>query len=101
MAATVHGSFRAAGGKLLARVDAGVAKAALDIEREAKVRCPVDTGALRASIHARPVSVRHWRVEVSQSYAAYVEYGTSRMRAQPYLTPAVEQVRRRLPRTLL
>jgi len=32
-------------------------------------------------------------VDVFAEYAGYVEFGTSRQRAQPYLTPAAEAVR--------
>lgn len=35
-----------------------------------------------------------WIVGVGAEYGAYVEFGTSRMRAQPYLVPAVLHVSR-------
>jgi len=58
------------------------------VEGEAKKRCPVDTGQLRASI--TPV-IESWAagyVGTNTAYAPYVEYGTRKMAAQPFLEPA-------------
>lgn len=74
------------------RADQIVRKAALDIEAGAKVRSPVDTGFLRASIQARRVGPAHWRVVVGADYGLYLEYGTARQRAQPYFHPAIRAV---------
>lgn len=57
-------------------------------EKYAKIKCPVDTGNLRNSItHARDAENAY--IGTNVEYAPYVELGTSRMRAQPYLKPAV------------
>lgn len=65
---------------------------ALIIEGKAKVICPVDTGFLRSTIQAQAPFVGKGfgdvEVTVSAEYAAYVEYGTKFMGAQPYLRPA-------------
>lgn len=87
---------------------------ALMIEREAKILCPVDTGRLRASItyeidETRLVARVKAGGDVVESqvtraagkamagtnvlYAIYVEMGTWKMEAQPYLRPALEKVR--------
>ena len=58
------------------------------VEGEAKKLCPVDTGKLRASI--TPV-IESWAagyVGTNTHYAPYVEYGTRKMEAQPFLEPA-------------
>jgi len=58
------------------------------VEAEAKTRCPVDTGKLRASI--TPV-IESWAagyVGTNTHYAPHVEYGTRSMDAQPFLEPA-------------
>ena len=58
------------------------------VEAEAKKLCPVDTGKLRASI--TPV-IESWAagyVGTNTHYAPYVEYGTEKMPAQPFLEPA-------------
>lgn len=70
-----------------------VAKIAHDLEAWAKAHAPVDTGFLKGSIEAVRSGVAEWIVQVGAEYAAYVELGTSRMAAQPYLTPAIETVR--------
>ena len=56
----------------------------------------MDTGHLKNSIQARPEGLLVWRVESPADYSLYVEFGTRRMAARPFLTPAVEIVRPRL-----
>lgn len=58
-----------------------------DVATDARTLAPVDTGALRDSIHAEP-----GKVVVEVPYAAFVEYGTSDTPAQPYLRPAADTV---------
>jgi HK97 gp10 family phage protein len=75
------------------RASAVVRKASFDVEGQAKGRAPVDTGALKNSISTEfedggLTGIIAPHVE----YAAYVEYGTKRMSAQPYMTPAAESV---------
>lgn len=60
----------------------------LQAEGYAKRLCPVDTGRLRSSI-THQVEGDTAYIGTNVEYAAYVEYGTSKMRAQPYLKPAV------------
>ena len=58
------------------------------VEAEAKKLCPVDTGKLRASI--TPV-IESWAagyIGTNTEYAPYVEFGTRKMAAQPFLEPA-------------
>lgn len=78
-----------------ARAAVVVAETALDIESDATQRAPVRTGNLRRSIHHAIDTPHHATVGTNVEYAPYVEYGTSRMAAQPYLTPAVEAARPR------
>ncbi len=82
------------------RATQAVAKAAQDTLSDAVQRAPIDTGNLRASGYARPSSRFVWRVGFTAGYAAYVELGTSRMRAQPYLVPAWVAGRYRLMQAL-
>lgn len=52
--------------------------------------CPVDTGRLVNSIKSGVISSEKCAyIGTNVEYAAYVELGTSRMAAQPYLKPAV------------
>ena len=60
----------------------------LAAEGYAKRLCPVDTGNLRNSIsHAVEDHVAY--IGTNVYYAPYVEMGTTRTRAQPYLKPAL------------
>ena len=51
---------------------------------------PVDTGFLRSSISADTDGFSFCECEAFAEYAQYVEYGTWKMRAQPYFEPALE-----------
>ena len=94
--------------------------AAFEIEASAKMRAPVDTSALQNSIytvtkksdgyssskssarsknknvqferHPKPTGKVIANVGPSVDYAEPQEFGTSKMAAHPYLTPAVEDV---------
>lgn len=79
--------------RLHARAAEEVAAAAIGCQSIAKVLVPKDTGALARSIVAEPESPLSWVVGTNVEYAPFVEYGTYRTPAQPYLTPAAEQVR--------
>lgn len=65
---------------------------AIDIQNRARELAPVDTGRLRSSIqHQTGRDRRGPYVDVgsfSVHYAVFVEFGTSRMRSQPFLRPA-------------
>lgn len=52
---------------------------------------PVDTGFLRSSISADTDGFSFCECEAFAEYAQYVEYGTWKMRAQPYFEPALEE----------
>lgn len=63
----------------------------LTAESYAKQECPVDTGRLRNSItHEVDMNEQCAIIGSNVEYAAYVELGTSRQKAQPYLRPAAE-----------
>jgi HK97 gp10 family phage protein len=79
---------------LPARVDAIAARGAGQTAKSARALVPVRTGALRASIRVERSGVGH-AVRAgggAVDYAAYVEFGTRRMAARPYLRPALESV---------
>jgi HK97 gp10 family phage protein len=102
--------------KLLTALSAGVARGAKVIEEEARAICPVDTGALQASIEAREPETTGNQViadvVAGVEYAAYVEYGTGQrgqaspgagegpysahwpgMAAQPFIRPPLDSRR--------
>ena len=77
--------------------------AARNVETKAKEKCPYDTGATRDSIEARDISrerMIEWTVGPTTFYAPFLEYGTSKMAARPYLTPAIEKERPRLTKAI-
>ena len=93
-------------------------KAGDDGEARAKQLAPVDTGALRESVRKEPEAhaegekyvvgvtaggggIRNPRTGREVDYAAHVEYGTSRGRAQPYLRPGLREAARKVPRYFL
>jgi HK97 gp10 family phage protein len=79
--------------EVIAEVEANAIKAvadvSADIERNAQARAPVQTGYLRSSIKAQAHG-KSAEIEAGAEYAAYVEYGTYKMAARPFLSPAVE-----------
>ena len=77
---------------VMPRAEQVVAGAAFAVEGRAKTLAPVDTGFLKSSIGAERQSGLSWLVWAYAEYALYVEVGTSRMAAQPYMIPALEQV---------
>ena len=78
-------------GDLHAEMGGVLAEAARRIASEARRRAPVVTGRLKRSIKADGDEVR-----VDSWYASQVEYGSPRNRPKPYVTPAIEQVARRM-----
>jgi len=62
---------------------------AADVKASARQLVPVRTGHLRQSIYAE---VREWiaRIGAEATYAMFVEFGTRRMQARPYLYPAIQ-----------
>lgn len=58
----------------------------------AKDVVPVDTGRLRDSIDILEQGEDYVIVGSDVEYAFFVEFGTVKMEAQPYLSPALDQV---------
>jgi HK97 gp10 family phage protein len=64
----------------------------LFVRGEVQVRAPVDTGNLRDSYdYEVDPAVKVVRIGTNVDYAIYQEYGTRKMKAQPHLTPAIEE----------
>jgi phage protein, HK97 gp10 family len=72
---------------------AAVSKAVSDVEGHAKDHAPVDTGALKNSIQGRSTGALSGEVGVGVEYGIFQEFGTYKMAAQPFMTPAAEEVR--------
>lgn len=84
-----HNGFHALAGRLdtglEAALDAGVAAGIAAADQ----RTPVDTGALRANKTIQR-SPGFRSITWNQHYAAYVEFGTRKMAAQPFARAAVD-----------
>jgi HK97 gp10 family phage protein len=80
--------------QVIAEVEANaqrtVAKVADAIAEDARGHAPVRTGRLRSSIEGRPKG-KQADIAVDADYAAFVEFGTYKMAAKPFLTPAVSE----------
>ncbi len=85
---TYDGGFSALSKRIEENIEAIVAAGAEAVAQSARDMCPVDTGKLQSSIN---VSTNASSAEISADtdYAAYVEFGTSKMAAQPYLVPSL------------
>lgn len=86
-------------------IGAALEKIGLLAEGYAQMKCPVDTGNLRASItHEVDAGEKAVYIGTNVEYAPYVELGTSKQKAQPYLRPAAtehgDQYRKVLKNTL-
>lgn len=67
-------------------------KIGLLAEKYAEKKCPVDTGNLRGSItHEVDTADNAVYIGTNVEYAPYVELGTSRQEAQPFLKPAASE----------
>lgn len=87
-------SLQAAVGRLKIETAADLSRLGLDIQNRARELCPVDTGRLRSSIRAvdgKDATGVYVDVGTNVEYAPHVEFGTSRMPAQPYMRPALAE----------
>ena len=85
--------LREAARKAPAKARRFVKKALFDIEALAKIYAPVDTGNLRNSIGTDlDGDEMGGVVGPTAHYGGYVEFGTSKMGAQPYMNPAADKV---------
>lgn len=68
---------------------------AQEIRNEAVQMAPVDSGRLRQSISVQQQDADTWRTGTNVEYSTMVEFGTRHQKAQPFMRPAVEKVRKR------
>lgn len=76
-------------------IDTAIKRSIFQVEREAVPRTPVDTGRLRGSYDIRFETFGGFQpikaiLEPTAFYAIFVEEGTNKMRAQPYLRPGLQ-----------
>jgi HK97 gp10 family phage protein len=87
-----------------AQLEAALRSGALLIQNSAIAKAPFDTGTLRRSISTETAHTRdgaiarvgvpnHSEDGTEMGYSIYQEFGTSKMRAHPYLRPAFDEER--------
>lgn len=82
--------------KVTEGIDSAIGRALEEIgllaENYAAKKCPVDTGNLRGSItYEVDAAGNAVYIGTNVEYAPYVELGTSRQKAQPFLRPAASE----------
>lgn len=77
-------------GMLTAQVNPETEKAAQDALKMAQTLVPVRTGALRDSLQ-QIITETGAEILARRPYAIYLEYGTRRMSARPFLLPALRE----------
>lgn len=88
-------TFRAAKAREAAEALANqrAALKAQQVRNEAVKNAPVDSGRLRQSISVQKMNEGAYRVGTNVEYALWVEFGTRRRPATPFLRPAAEVAR--------
>lgn len=71
----------------------GLTMVGIQVKADATYLAPVDLGNLRRSIYYSVEGSEYVEIGSPVEYAAFQEFGTSKMEAQPFLTPAVNQNR--------
>lgn len=72
-------------------------------EKSAKSLVPVSSGKLKDSIKSKVESDgtnTNVKLSSNASHASYIEYGTSKMPARPFLRPAMEQIENEIEEVL-
>jgi len=92
--------------KLQSVVEAKSLEIAESVASNARALAPSKTGALRRSIKAKKSKFKNGGAIVTvgggeQYYASFIEFGTSKMAATPFLRPAIEMSRAKAKRIIM
>ena len=81
------------GAKAQVATDRELELSSLRIEGGAKDRAAVDTGDMKKNIFQSKAGKLTYKITSPQHYSIYVEKGTRKMKAQPFLQPAIDEER--------
>lgn len=89
-------SFENAAGAVGGRVSKALRKTAFDIQSDAQILAPVDTGNLRDSISTDITGDGRFtsmaaEIGPTAEYGVHQEYGTSTQPGKPFMTPAFDR----------
>lgn len=85
-------------GELLDRkLDEAAEKLAEETVDRAQQLAPVRTGYLRDHITKEQAGEQHWEVVSEAPYSGVAEYGSKGRAPHPFLTPAMEEAREKMP----
>jgi HK97 gp10 family phage protein len=93
----MRAALEQAGTELHAAAAEAVADEVGDVQRDARRLAPVKTGELRRKIQAESSDLTG-EVKSTARHTPFVEHGTYRDKAQPFMAPAALLARRRLPK---
>lgn len=62
-----------------------------EVKRNAIAKAPKDTGFLKGNINTNYPANTKAEIKSAATYSGYVEYGTRKMAAQPFMRPSLEQ----------
>lgn len=83
------------GEELEKKLEQALLKGAIKVERDAVLKAPVDTGELRNSIGYKKGEFtdeqKEYIVYARSKHAKFIEYGTRKSKAQPFLRPAFQK----------
>jgi len=82
------------------KVDEAAERLARETVDRAQDLAPVRTGYLRDHIVTEQAGEQHWEVVSEADYSAHVEYGSKGRAPHPFLTPAMEEAREKIPGVL-
>jgi HK97 gp10 family phage protein len=88
-------------GELIDRkMDEAAEKLAQETVERAQELAPVKTGYLRDHITKEQAGEQHWEVVSEAPYSHVAEYGSRGRAAHPFLTPAMEEARAKMPEVM-
>ena len=87
--------FRTSPARTQKNLQRAIVAAGTATQKTAKQNAAVDTGNMRNLI-SLTISILKAVIEAEADYSAYVEFGTSRMAAQPFMRPALKVAEREI-----